>query len=155
MRHKGFHAKWLSSVQTTFSTTTTTILLSDVLGRWFECKWGVRQGDPLSSLLFVLGVDLLQSIISKSSSWGLLSKSIGNADMDFSIVQYVVDTLLFVKADAREILCLNAVLNTFPWSTGFRVNYHNSSMIPLNVPEDKSGSLAGLLGCSIGELPVT
>lgn len=84
-----------------------------------------------------------------------MSKSIGNADMDFSIVQYAVDTLLFVKADAREIFCLNAVLNTFPWSTGFKVNYHNSSMIPLNVPEDKSGSLADLLGCSIGELPVT
>lgn len=78
-----------------------------------------------------------------------MSKSIGNADMDFSIVQYAVDTLLFVKADAREIFCLNAVLNTFPWSTGFKVNYHNSSMIPLNVPKDKSGSLADLLGSRV------
>lgn len=40
-------------------------------------------------------------------------------------------------------------------STGLKVNYHKSCMIPLNVPSAKAESLAGLFGCSIGYLPFT
>jgi hypothetical protein len=50
--------------------------LNRVPGKIFHCKRGVRQGDPLSPpppLLFVLAVDLLQSIINKAKNSGLLN----------------------------------------------------------------------------------
>jgi hypothetical protein len=42
------------------------VLLNGVLGRKFHCKPGVRQGDPLSPLIFVFSADLLQAAINKA-----------------------------------------------------------------------------------------
>jgi len=51
---------------------TSSVLLNGVPGKVFHYKRGVRQGDTLSPLLFVLAADLLQSLINKAKSQGLL-----------------------------------------------------------------------------------
>jgi hypothetical protein len=59
----------------------------------------VRQGDPLSLLLFVLAADLLQSIVNKAKDIGLLRLPINvGCTLDFPILQYVDDTLLIMEA---------------------------------------------------------
>jgi hypothetical protein len=75
---------------------TSAVLLNGTPGKFFHCKRGVRRGDPLSPLLFVIAVDLLQSIINDASSRGLISHPLGSAfGGDFPIVQYADDALLF------------------------------------------------------------
>jgi hypothetical protein len=51
---------------------TSSILLNGVIGKVFHCKRGVRQGDPLSPLLFVLAADLLQSVVNSALNEGVL-----------------------------------------------------------------------------------
>jgi hypothetical protein len=54
------------------TTAKTAILLNGNPGPWIPIKRGLRQGDPLSPLLFIIMVDVLQQIIKKFSCEGLL-----------------------------------------------------------------------------------
>ena len=80
------------------------VLLNGVPGKQFKCKKGVRQGDPLSPLLFVLAADLLQCIVNKAFGLGFLQAPLPIPDMDFPIIQYANDTLLLLQADARQLI---------------------------------------------------
>jgi hypothetical protein len=85
------------------SSGTSTILLNGVPGKVFYCRRGVQQGDPLSPpLLFVLAIDLLQSIVNSAMHNGVLSLPLPErCGPDFPIVQYADDTLLIMEACPR------------------------------------------------------
>lgn len=60
-----------------------------------------------------------------------------------------------MQADARQLFCLKAILNTFASSTGLVVNFSKSLLVPINVSSEKMMILAGTLGCQVGSLPFT
>jgi hypothetical protein len=74
---------------------------------------------------------------------------------DFPIVQYADDTLLLLRADARQLVFLKALLHTFAELTGLCVNYRKSQMYSINVPHEKMVILASTFGCDIGSMPFT
>jgi hypothetical protein len=63
LRKKGFSKEWIAWVRMILESGISSVLINGVPGKQFRCKRGVRQGDPLSPLLFVLGADLLQSVV--------------------------------------------------------------------------------------------
>ena len=76
LEHLGFPAKWLGWTSSILTTGSSVVLLNGVLGKIFQCKRGVKQGDPLSPLLFVLAADFLQILINKAASMNLLKAPI-------------------------------------------------------------------------------
>ena len=87
-----------------FASGTSAVLLNGVPGKVFHCRKGVRQGDPLSPLLFVLATDFLQTILNHARASGQLSLPLNLlSDQDFPILQYADDTLIFMKGDLPQL----------------------------------------------------
>jgi hypothetical protein len=97
MKHKGLLDKWLSWMNSIFRSGTSAMLLNGVPGDVLHCKRGVRQGDPLSLLLFVLVADFLQTFLNSAKDRGLLHLPVAlSHNHDFLALQYVDDTLIFL-----------------------------------------------------------
>lgn len=135
---------------------TSSVLLNGVLGKTFHCRRGVRQGDPLSPLLFVLAADLLQTIINNAKEQGYLNLPIPmNYTQDFPILPYAHDTLIVMEGDETQLLHLKSLLADYAVSSGLKVNYSKSMLVPINISEVRISALAQTFGCTVGSLPFT
>lgn len=68
----GFGVKWRNLVSNILATSSTQVLLNGSPGNVIMHRRGLRQGDPLSPMLFVLVMDVLSSLFNLAESRGLL-----------------------------------------------------------------------------------
>jgi hypothetical protein len=56
---------------------------------------------------------------------------------------------------SNQLFFLKILLNSFATSTGLRVNYAKSMMLPINMSEERLNHLANTFGCFTGSFPFT
>lgn len=70
LRMKGFSPKWISWVESFISGGSVAVKVNDEVGHFFQTKKGVRQGDPLSPILFNIIADMLTILINRAKEDG-------------------------------------------------------------------------------------
>lgn len=72
----------------------------------------------------------VQTIVNKAKDQGTLKLPINRVGSNFPIVQYVDETLLIMEACPVQLVALKEILHAFALSTGLRVNYVKTVMVP-------------------------
>ena len=157
MRRMGFGQRWISWIFWCMSTVSYSILINGVSEGFFRSTRGIRQGDPLSPYLFVLGMDILSRLVNKAVEGNFLSGcKLGGAreeeEVEVSHLLYADDTLLFCKDNPDQLACLRWILMWFEALSGLKINLNKSEIFPIGGRENIE-MLTAELGCRAGSLP--
>jgi hypothetical protein len=57
-------------------------------------------------------------------------------------MQYVDDTLLFLKNNLENVVNLKWILSCFEQMSGMRINFHKCDLIAINVEEEEAQTIA-------------
>jgi hypothetical protein len=109
---KGFSDEWRTLIYSFVSGGSVAIKVNDDVGRYFHTFKGLRQGDPLSPMLFNIVADMLAIMIESAKSDGLIEGVIPHpVDGGISILQYADDTILFMEHDLEKAQNLKLTLS--------------------------------------------
>lgn len=116
---------------------------------------GLRQGDPISSFLFVMVAESLSYVIKEARTKGLiLGLPIGKNKIEVTHLQFADDTLIFLPKDEEVVTNYNGLLRCFSLMTGLSINYSKSSIISWLKEDDRIKEMSQILNCSTSALPV-
>ena len=110
MGRMGFGSKWQGWIRACISTVHFSVLVDGSPAGFFGSSRGLRQGDPLSPLLFLLMMEILSKMLQQAEGCGLIRgfKVNGSrtAEVCISHLLYADDTMLMCDAD-RNNLCIS------------------------------------------------
>ena len=108
---KGLGSQWMSWIKWCISTASFSILINGSPAGFFPSSRGLRQGDPLSPYLFVIGMEALSCLINRAVEGNYLSGSRiayrRGEELVISHFLYADDTLLFCEAEKDQLKFLS------------------------------------------------
>ena len=157
LERSGFSAKWRQWIFFCLSIVRFSIFINGSPCEFFGSSRGLRQGDPLSPLLFVLVMEALGRMLDKAVHEGhMLGFSVGNLggrSLAVSHLLFADDTLIFCEANLEQILILRMILIWFEAVSGLKINLSKSELVLVGVVHNID-LLLNVLGCKQGTLPM-
>ncbi|KAJ9707979.1 hypothetical protein PVL29_000172 [Vitis rotundifolia] len=152
----GFGPRWIDWIWWCISTAKFSILINGVPAGFFSNSKGLRQGDPISPYLFVLGMEVLSTLLRRAVEGGFLTgcrlRGRGGGELPVTHLLFADDTIIFCEARKDQLTTLSWILAWFEAASGLRINLAKSVLIPVGVV-DNLEELAIELGCRTGALP--
>ena len=140
------------------STASFSVMVNGSPTGFFRSSRGLRQGDPLSPYLFVIGMEVLSGLLKRAVEGNFISGyKVGDRDggeVVISHLLYADDTIIFCESNSEQLMCLRWTLMWFEAFSGLKINLNKSVIIPLG-RVDNVEMLAAELGCGVGSLPTT
>lgn len=136
MRLKNFHSTFIDWVRKITEGGRVSISINGGTGPIFKTFRGLRQGDPLSPILFNLVGDALSVVLENACRNGVLEGLVPNlVPGGLTHLQYADDTILFTKASEDNVLALKFLLYCFEEMSRMKINYRKSEVYVLGCPK--------------------
>ena len=153
----GFGVKWRGWIKACVTFVRFSVLVNGSPEGFFGSSRGLRQGDPLSPLLFLLIMEVLSILLKKSEYWNLIRGfqvgSVNSVRLRISHMLFADDTILFCDASREQQLSIRLVLSCFQAFMGLKVNVGKSEIVPVGEVNNLD-TLANILQCRMGSLPM-
>jgi mannosylglycoprotein endo-beta-mannosidase len=140
LQQLGFGQVWRDIISGLLCSSSTQVLLNGIPGDHIFHRRGLRQGDPLSPMLFILVMDVLGHMISKAEAEGLLM-SLSRRALQHRISIYADDVVLFLRPVAGDINLTMGILDLFGEATGLKTNLQKSSVLPIRCGETELATI--------------
>ena len=122
----------------------------------FHLQRGLRQGDSLSPLLFLLVAETFNRIVIRGRDIGIFKGvAVGDKQIRVTHLQFSSDTIIFSPANIKNLDNYKKFLRCFALMSGLEINYQKSALIPLNCDEKWAVEANVYLGCGLEKLPFT
>ena len=144
LTHLGFNHPFIKWIFACITTASFAVLINGAASPFFHTEWGLRQGCPLSPLLFLLVAEGLSRAILDTKRRGLFEGLRITSNTSITHLLFVDDILIFCKDSKREAERLSEILTLFCKATGMRINLQKSSFTAINLEEDLQRSFQAL-----------
>jgi hypothetical protein len=116
----------------------------------------LRQGDPLSSFLFLLAAEGLNVMMTSMVDNNLFTGyGVGTSNaVAVSHLQFADDTLLFGAKSWANVRALRTVLTLFAEMSSSKVNFNKSILVGVNITDSWLNEAASILICKVGKFPL-
>ena len=129
LKNFGFHQKFIHLIYQCISTMSFTILLNGGKSPRIMPSRGLRQGDPLSPYLFIIGSKVLARMINRCSAQRLINGiKIAPSLTGISKLLYADDVILVYKAKHSEINEIMIILRKYCEWSGQQINFEKSGV---------------------------
>ncbi|XP_050896757.1 uncharacterized protein LOC127103549 [Lathyrus oleraceus] len=122
---------------------------------FFNCHRGVRQGDPLSSLLFCIVEDVLSKGLSQMVSNDKIKLMKAYIVLVPSHALYADDIMLFTKGSVSSLDVISALFKRYVECSGHVCNPAKSIMFAGHMSHSRHSMLANKIGFIVGQLAFT
>ena len=114
LKKMGFGSRWMEWMWWCFSTAKFSVLINGVPEGFFSSSKGLRQGDPISPYLFILGMEVLSALIRRAVQGNFISgcrlRGRGDAEIMVSHLLFANDIILFCEASKDQLTHLGWIL---------------------------------------------
>ncbi|VFQ89694.1 unnamed protein product [Cuscuta campestris] len=151
----GFNNTFQTLIQNLLHSSHFTILINGHHTKAFKPKRGLKQGDPLSPLLFILASEAFSRTIKKETASGSLSPYyLGMHYTPITHLAFADDLILFTKGDSPTVTRIKMLLSDYEDCSGQQINRGKCSFyIPKKTPLATQSRIQTILGMNKGSLP--
>jgi hypothetical protein len=149
----GFPDGWLNWIAALLSSSTTRVVLNGVPGDPICHGRRLCKGDSLSPMLFLLIMEVLDSLIHKANSWNLF-QDLRISSIPFHTSLYADDLVIFIRLEEQDIRLIWDIFSIFTEALGLACNLTKSQLALIRCLEHQVSLATSIFPCSVVSFPL-
>lgn len=130
------------------------MLINGRPGHRIRHSHGLHQGDPLSPLLFVIVMEVLNELIAEADRRGVLTPLPGNV-IKFRASVYTDDLVVFLAPISQDFSCIREILQLFAGASGLQTNLDKCQVTPIRCSDEDVAAVQQVFPRQIQQFPCT